>query len=270
MAKFKPRLVAPERGDKNFVKTTHGGFNYAINISNGDVMPNCVGYAWGRWRELLGKFHELSRGNAEVWYNKKDGYARSAKPSLGAIACWRQGNTGSGSDGAGHVAVVEAIDSDGTITTSNSAYKGTRFYTRKIKPPYNVGGSFVFQGFIHPPVKWDSPTGRTDAEYNAVAAEIHKDAIGYGWGNNPVRAKKLKAAGFDPLDVQERVNKLFQNGSKPSAGKTDAQHREVARKILNDPATYKHYGNNPGRAEKLRKEGFQPAVVQKYINSGGR
>ena len=30
-----------------------------------------------------------------------------------------------------------------------------------------------------------------------------------GWGNEPERSKKLKAAGYDPEEVQKEVNKLF-------------------------------------------------------------
>ena len=60
MANFKPRLTAPSTADKNFIKSGKGGNNQCIEISNGSVLPNCVGYSWGRWRELLGQDHKLS------------------------------------------------------------------------------------------------------------------------------------------------------------------------------------------------------------------
>lgn len=169
MNKFVERLNAPSTTDKNWIKTTHGGYNYCIEIKNGSCLPNCAGYAWGRWRELLGEYHKLSRGNAENWYgNTKDGYKRGSTPKLGAVICWRKGKAGNSSDGAGHVAIVERINSDGSILTSNSAYKGTRFYTKTYKAPnYNMGSAYTFQGFIYLPIEFEEekPTNTSYITY---------------------------------------------------------------------------------------------------------
>lgn len=148
---YKTRLSTPNTTDKYWIHTSKGGLNSCILISGNSVLPNCVGYAWGRFYELLGSVPKLSRGNAENWYGYKDGYQRGQVPKLGAVACWSKGKTGVGSDGAGHVAIVEKIDADGTITTSNSGYNGPRFYTKVIKKPYSLGGTYVFQGFIYNP-----------------------------------------------------------------------------------------------------------------------
>lgn len=161
MTKFNARLTEPSTSDKNWIKTTHGGYNYCIEIKNGSCLPNCVGYAWGRWRELLGAYHNLSRGNAENWYgNTGDGYKRGSTPKLGAVICWRKGKAGNSSDGAGHVAIVEKINSDGSITTSESAYGGARFKTKTYKPSnnYYLGSSYTFQGFIYPPIEFEEET----------------------------------------------------------------------------------------------------------------
>lgn len=153
---YAPRTTAPSTSDKNWLHYTNGGYNYCIKISGSSCLPNCVGYAWGRWRELLGKYHNLSRANAENWYgNTRDGYSRGQTPKLGAVICWRKGAAGNASDGAGHVAIVERINSDGSITTSNSNYGGTRFYMATYKYPYNVGSSYTFQGFIYNPNNYD-------------------------------------------------------------------------------------------------------------------
>lgn len=168
MAKYTPRLTEPESNNKNYIHYTHGGYGYCIYINNGSVLPNCVGYAWSRWRELLNKHHNLSRANAEMWYgNTADGYKRGKTPKLGAVICWRKGAVGNESDGAGHVAIVEQIKSDGTIVTSNSAYGGTRFYLKEIKPPYNFG-AYVFQGFIYPPIEF------TEEKYTTGTYKVTK------------------------------------------------------------------------------------------------
>lgn len=157
MATFKPRTTAPSTKDKNWIHTSAGGYNSCIHIKNGSVLPNCVGYAWGRARELLGKDPKLSRANAENWWGYNDGYKRGQTPKLGAIICWRKGKTGVSSDGAGHVAVVEKINADGSILTSNSDYGGRRFYTKTYKAPYTISSAYTFQGFIYLPMDFEEP-----------------------------------------------------------------------------------------------------------------
>lgn len=155
MATYKPRLSAPGTEDKHWIHTSAGGHNSCIKIKGSSVLPNCVGYAWGRWYELLGEKPKLSRGNAEIWWsNTADGYERGQTPKPGAVICWRRGKAGVASDGAGHVAIVEQVNADGSIVTSNSAYGGTRWYKKTLKPPYNFG-KFIFQGFIYLPVEFE-------------------------------------------------------------------------------------------------------------------
>lgn len=152
---FTPRLTAPSTTDKHWRHISKGGLNECIHISGGSCLPNCVGYAWGRFYEIIGEKPALSKRNAEMWYgDTADGYKRSSTPALGAVACWSKGAVGNGADGAGHVAIVERIEANGDIVTSNSAYGGTRFYTQTYKKSagYNFG-AYKFQGFILPPVQ---------------------------------------------------------------------------------------------------------------------
>lgn len=148
---FKARLTAPSVTNKNWIHTSKGGKNSCILITGNSVLPNCVGYAWGRFMEILGSTPKLSRRNAEDWYGYTvDGYKRGSTPKLGAVICWRKGKTGTGSDGAGHVAIVEKINSDGSIVISQSGYNSKRFWTSTIKRGYALS-DYVFQGFIYNP-----------------------------------------------------------------------------------------------------------------------
>lgn len=151
MSSFVPRTDAPTTDDLNWIHTSWGGYNPCMRISTytGAVIPNCVGYSWGRWRELLGYYHNLYTGNAEdCWGNTQDGYARGSNPKLGACICFYR-------DGGGHTAIVEEIIDDTHIRTSNSAYGGTRFWTEIVT---KIGGvwtrpyaGYTFQGFIYIP-----------------------------------------------------------------------------------------------------------------------
>lgn len=180
MAKYKARLSAPENSNRNYLHYSNGGYNRCILIKNGSCLPNCVGYAWGRWREILGENPKLSRGNAENWYGyTADGYKRGTTPKLGAVICWRKGKVGVESDGAGHVGIVEAISGD-TVTVSMSAYDGTRWFTRTFKiGSYNYN-SFIFQGFIYLPISFDEDKVYKTGDYRVTDASLLHVRIGPG------------------------------------------------------------------------------------------
>lgn len=201
---FTKRIEAPSYTDKNWIQTEFGGLNSCILIEDNSVLPNCVGYAWGRAYELLNEKPRLSRGNAEDWYNYDDGYERSSEPMLGAIICWKKGEINNSRDGAGHVAVVEEIYSDGSILTSNSSYNGERFWIKKYQKPYILGSSYDLQGFIYLPVDFNNQENE-----NKTVEEIAKEVIAGLWGNNPERKERLQAAGYNYDLVQTQVNNIL-------------------------------------------------------------
>ena len=138
-ASFTPRLTAPERTGYYGTQNSYNPFRTNSSAGNG----NCTWYAWGRAYELLGSRPQLSTGNANTWYprNQSNGtYSYGSTPKLGAIACWTTGD-------AGHVAVVEAINDDGTFTISESSWNATSwwFRTNTIRTSYYSS----FQGFIY-------------------------------------------------------------------------------------------------------------------------
>lgn len=141
---FTPRLTAPSRNDAYYYRNN-------IFYQSGYGMPNCTAYAWGRFYEISGERPKLCTGNAGDWYpyNKRVGpYTYGSTPQLGAVACWSRPG------GAGHVAIVEQINSDGSVVMSESAYRSWNFKVRTHTPPnYRnmLGSAYVFQGFIYNP-----------------------------------------------------------------------------------------------------------------------
>ena len=177
MSDYNIRTAAPERENKNYIHTSYGGFNRCIEIENGFCLPNCVGYAWGRWRELLTSEPKLSRRNAEDWYGyTEDGYKRSRTPNLFAVACWKKGKLRNENDGAGHVAIVEQVKANGDIVTSESVYGGERFRTRTYtkKSDYYLAKDYEFQGFILFPaeVKPTEKKTYTKGDYRVTDASL--------------------------------------------------------------------------------------------------
>lgn len=202
MATFKPRTSAPSTSNKYYKHTSAGGLNECIHIKGGSCLPNCAGYDWGRWYEILGYRPKLSRRNAEMWWGyTADGYKRGQTPKLGAAMCWSKGKVGNESDGAGHVGIVEAISED-EIDVSMSAYGDTRWFTRTFKKgSYDYNG-FKFQGFIYLPIEFEEEK----PSYKTGDYEVACDVLNVRAGAGTSFAKKT----FSQLtaNAQKQIKKL--------------------------------------------------------------
>lgn len=146
---FNERKTAPKDSNKYFRHTSKGGYNTCIHIKNGMCIPNCTGYAQGRFNEIAGiTKNKLPDCNAESFIRKNTKYKTGKVAKLGAICVWGKGIIGVGKDGAGHVAIVEKINSDGTWASSESAYGGAKFFS-KTYPKNNKRKGYKFLGFIY-------------------------------------------------------------------------------------------------------------------------
>lgn len=165
---FKPRLTRPEAGNKYYIRKANGGYSNAIagkpTDKDNNVLSNCVGYAYGRFNEIgnYGYCKYLAPVNAENFIQYKGSCKVGQTPKLGACMVWRKGATLSGSDGAGHVAIVEKVISDTEVVTSESAYGGSAFFTQTRKKGSNgrwgSGSAYTFLGFIYNPAVSDNET----------------------------------------------------------------------------------------------------------------
>lgn len=158
------QVEKPNKGDPFFNNAAGGGISTAITAAGAadglNVLPNCVGGAVGAYNKAACKdlnkreFRYLSHPpNAEniMERAKQEGLPVSQKPAVGALVVWQKGETLSGSDGAGHVAFINAVDADGTIHTSESEWKGRVWVNRTYKLPYNYGNGYKLLGFVLQP-----------------------------------------------------------------------------------------------------------------------
>lgn len=156
---FTPRTIRPEAGNKYYIRRASGGYSTAIigkpADPDCDVLANCVGYAVGRFHEIAQRpaFDLIAPVNAENLYANAQarGLRTGDTPELGALIIWAKGKAGNSADGAGHVAVIERIAADGTITTSESEYGGRAFVVRTYKPPYAYAAGYKLLGFVYQP-----------------------------------------------------------------------------------------------------------------------
>lgn len=210
---FKKRTTAPSSSDKHWIHTSNGGLNECIEINNsGSCLPNCVGYAWGRFYEITGKRPALSRANAENWYGyTSDGYKRSQTPVEGAVICWRKGQAGVSSDGAGHVAIVEEVKSNGDVVTSNSAYGGTRFYMQTVTKAsgYSIGSAYTFQGFILPPAASSTGTTTTTKPTTTTNTSTGGTGMKYNSSNKPLVCMMTQSTCYKGTSKMKPVGVLW-------------------------------------------------------------
>lgn len=163
---FAIRTYKPSK-NKNYITTGSGGWNTCIKgypmDPNANVLANCVGYASGRFNEIIneargttGCTYKGLNCNAEWFIERAQqaGLKIGSTPRVGAIMCWQKGSVDGGQDGAGHVAAVERVNSNGTLYTSESGYGSTAFWNQtrsNSNGRWGCGSGYKFRGFIYLP-----------------------------------------------------------------------------------------------------------------------
>ena len=158
-----PQTTKPETGCIYFNKKPVGISPCILgNNSRGqrdpglNVLPNCCGWAGGRFNQIAGEtsFKWFGNMNANRFfaYGKQQGLSTGSEPKAGAVMVWDNGKEG-------HVAIVEEVLDKDTVLTSESEWNGAVFknYTRA-----RSGGSwrsgcawmsaaYKFLGFVYQP-----------------------------------------------------------------------------------------------------------------------
>ena len=163
---FQIRTSKPTAGNKNYITTGAGGWSTCIVGYPTDwecnVLANCVGYASGRFNEIINQVRGTSgctyktlNCNAENFIERAQGAGLriGQTPKVGSIICWQYGSLAS-SDGAGHVAIVEKVIDNNTIYTSESGYGSSAFWNatrNNNNGRWGIGSGYYFRGFIYLP-----------------------------------------------------------------------------------------------------------------------
>lgn len=159
-AGFTMRTSKPSN-NKNFITTGSGGWNTCIKgypmDPNANVLANCVGYASGRFNEIIniardtsGCTYKTLNCNAVGFKERAEaaGLQTGSTPRRGAIGCC------GGGSGAGHVFIVERVDSNSRIYTSESGYGSTAFWNQirdNSNGRWGMSSSYYFRCFIYLP-----------------------------------------------------------------------------------------------------------------------
>ena len=256
------RTTKPGAGNKFYITKSKGGYSSCIQGSPTDsqcnVLANCVGYACGRFNEIIGSMKYPSLNcNAENFIERARntyGLEISPVPTLGGIMVWQKGATLSGNDGAGHVAVVEKIIDSNTIYTSESGYGSSAFWNstrRNSNGRWGLGSGYTFRGCIVNPAigKITAPTTNTSNTdiANKSVDELAKEVIAGKYGNGDTRKNAL---GSRYSEVQAKVNEMLAGNSKPStptpAPKPQVDILELVKKTIRGD-----FGNGEARRKAL-------------------
>ena len=248
------RTTKPTSGNKFFITKSKGGYSTCIQGSPTDsqcnVLSNCVGYACGRFNEIIGamKYPSLNC-NAENFIERAKntyGLEISSVPTLGGIMVWQKG-TLSGDNN--------------TIYTSESGYGGSAFWNstrRNTNGRWGLGSAYTFRGCIVNPAigKVVAPTPTPSAKKSVD--ELAKEVIRGEWGNGDERYNRLTNAGYNYNEVQAKVNELL-NSNKPTPAPTPSVDiLDLVRKTIRGD-----FGNGEARRKAL---GSNYDEVQRQVN----
>lgn len=283
---FTMRTSKPS-GNKNFITTGSGGWNTCIKgyptDSGANVLANCVGYASGRFNEIIniardssGCTYKTLNCNAENFIEraKNAGLEVGSTPRVGAIGCAMKGATLSGDDGAGHVWIVEKVNADGSTYTSESGYGSTAFWNQtrnNNNGRWGLSSGYTFRGFIYLPEDVQNKIGKGSSQpstdpFPGVSDEELARRVWTGeFGNGDTRKAKL---GSRYAAVQALVDKGVGKPSQPSQPSTPSTPSDdlltlVKKTIRGD------FGNGDARRKALgsRYDEVQ-AQVNKNLNAG--
>src|SRR5574344_1059738 len=208
MKKMEIRTTKPGAGNKYYIRKANGGYSNAILGSPTDeecnVLANCVGYALGRFNEIggYGYCKYLAPVNAEDFIQYKGSCEVGQTPRPGAVMVWE----GIG-DLAGHVCIVERVENNDRVYTSESGYGGSAFwnqYRNKGNGNWGASANYRFLGFIYNPAVPVEEPKPEPIPYEGVSDEELARRVWLGeFGNGDDR---VKALGIRYSSVQALVN----------------------------------------------------------------
>jgi hypothetical protein len=127
------------------------------------------------------------------WSNSSSSLIRSSEPALGACICYA--NRGGG---AGHVAIVEEIASDGSYVIASESNWGAEYFVTRKRYRNNDWSWYtnprtLFQGFlIHPGISPDPPGPGPDPPGPDPGDRRNRFLIYYGFILNRKKLELLK------------------------------------------------------------------------------
>lgn len=268
---FQIRTSKPSAGNKFYITTSRGGYSACIEGYPTDkdcnVLANCVGYACGRFNEIIGSMrYPYLNCNAENFIERAIntyGLEIGQTPKAGAIMVWQKGSTLSGNDGAGHVAIVEKVIDANTIYTSESGYGSNAFWNstrNNSNGRWGIGSGYTFRGFIYnPSVKEEvtpTPTpSSSDYEYIVKSGDT-LSGIASRYNTTYQELARYNNIANPNLIYVNQVIKI-PNGEKPSVDILELVKKTIRGDFGNGDARKQALGNNYSEVQRQVNLNYQ-------------
>lgn len=193
------------------------------------------------WRDIIlpecscNKMIELYKAKGR--WQENDAYV----PAIGDIVMYDWGDSGKGDNtgSADHVGIVAAVIGDTLNIIEGNKSEQVNYRALRVNNRYIRG--------------YCLPDFASKATAQKTIDEIAREVINGKWDNGDARKEKLRAAGYDPAQVQARVNEMLK-------GKKSVD--EIAREVIAGK-----WGNGICRKVKLKAAGYDPAAVQARVNA---
>jgi nucleoid-associated protein YgaU len=150
---------------------------------------------------------------------------------------WQKGATLSGSDGAGHVAIVEKVISATEVYTSESGWGSSKPFwnstRKKGSGNWGAGSDYKFLGFIYNPAVPDEPTPTptptpTGLKFKVgdkvkFTGTLYRDSYGNGAGQSRTNLEAtiwlVNPKGSHPYNINNGLGWVRESDLKASSGK---------------------------------------------------
>lgn len=214
------RVFKPS-GNKNFITTGSGGWNTCIKgypmDAGANVLANCVGYASGRFNEIInnargttGCTYKTLNCNAIGFKERAEaaGLKTGATPKKGAIMCW-------GNSSAGHVAIVERVDSNNQVYTSESGYGSTAFWNQtrnNNNGRWGLNSNYYFRCFIYLP---NDVQKLIDGDTPSPTPTLGKYKVGDVVNINGVYVSSMSTERLNPAITKGTITKIVDGARNP-------------------------------------------------------
>lgn len=131
----RPGYTTPRSSVRSSSTSSVIGSRVTVFGGNGYSYGYCTWYAFNR-RAEIGHPIGSNWGNAVSWasYARSAGFAVDRTPEVGAVL-----QNGGGWGGYGHVAVVESVGADGSVTVSEMNYAGWNIISKRTIPASQAG-----------------------------------------------------------------------------------------------------------------------------------
>ena len=144
---------------------------------------------------------------------------------------------------------------NGQIVHASINEKGTAING---KPGDQTGKEFYIRTYYNFP--WDYVLRFNETDSKKSESDVAREVIMGKWGNGSDRINRLRAAGYNPDNIQKIVNSILSAPTKIFTSKKSDS--EIAKEVIRGK-----WGNGSDRIRRLRNAGFNPENIQKIVNT---